>query len=82
MVYFGFRLLFISSSLIKCLVVAFIFSFSIEFSQIYQANWINQIRATILGSLVFGHGFLFEDLLSYTIGIFFAFRLDSSLKSK
>lgn len=82
MVYFGFRFLFTNASLIKCLVLAFTFSFSIEFSQLYQADWINQIRATILGSLILGHGFLFQDLISYTIGIFLSYRLDLFLKLK
>lgn len=69
MVYFGLRLLFPNLSILKSLCIAIVFSFSIELSQLYQANWINEIRSTTLGGLVLGHGFLFEDLISYSIGI-------------
>ena len=44
------------------------FSFSIEFSQLYQANWINAVRHTRIGALVLGFGFLWSDLLCYTAG--------------
>jgi hypothetical protein len=50
-------------------IVSFIFSFLIEFSQLYQAPWINNIRHTGLGGLVLGYGFLWSDLICYTIGI-------------
>jgi hypothetical protein len=33
-------------------------SFAVELSQLYQAPWINEIRATRLGALALGHGFL------------------------
>jgi glycopeptide antibiotics resistance protein len=44
------------------------FSFAIEFSQLYQAGWINAIRHTRIGALVLGFGFLWSDLLCYTAG--------------
>lgn len=40
-----------------------------EFSQLYQAAWINDIRATTMGHLVLGSTFAWADLLAYTIGI-------------
>lgn len=46
-----------------------IFAYFIEVSQLYQAEWINTIRDTRLGALVLGHGFLFSDLICYTIGV-------------
>lgn len=69
MVYFGFRFLNPKLKIIKTLILAIIFSFSIEISQLYQADWINNIRSTTIGGLILGHGFLFEDLISYSIGI-------------
>lgn len=51
------------------LVIALLFCFSIEFSQLYQAQWINTIRATTLGGLVLGFGFKFSDLVAYSIGV-------------
>ncbi|WP_371025153.1 DUF2809 domain-containing protein [Paraclostridium ghonii] len=69
MVYFGFRFLNPKLKIIKTLILSIIFSFSIEISQLYQADWINNIRSTTIGGLILGHGFLFEDLISYSIGI-------------
>lgn len=79
MVYFGFRFLHPNGTLIKSLLLAFIFSYLIEFSQLYQADWINQIRASTLGGLVLGYGFLIQDLVSYAIGILIGFCLDYHL---
>lgn len=80
MVYFGFRFLFPKINIIKSLVIAFLFSFSIEISQLYQAQWINNIRNTIIGGLILGHGFLFEDLISYSIGIILGCVVDKLSK--
>ena len=79
MVYFGFQFLPPTGTLIKSLLLAFIFSYLIEFSQLYQADWINQIRASTLGGLVLGYGFLIQDLVSYAIGILIGFCLDYHL---
>ena len=80
MVYFGFRFLFPKINIIKSLVIAFLFSFSIEISQLYQAQWINNIRNTTIGGLILGHGFLFEDLISYSIGIILGCVVDKLSK--
>lgn len=80
MVYFGFRFLFPKLNITKSLVLAFLFSFSIEISQLYQAQWINNIRNTIIGGLILGHGFLFEDLISYSIGIILGCVVDKLSK--
>ncbi|MDU5022203.1 MAG: DUF2809 domain-containing protein, partial [Clostridiales bacterium] len=69
MIYFGLRFLMSKKNISKAFLVAILFSFSIEISQLYQANWINSIRNTTLGGLILGHGFLYEDLISYSIGI-------------
>ena len=44
-------------------------AFSIEVSELYQADWINRIRHTTLGGLVLGYGFKWSDLVCYTTGI-------------
>ncbi len=79
MVYFGFRFLLPKLSLLKSFNIALIFSFGIEISQLYQDNWINSIRKTTIGGLVLGHGFLWMDLISYTIGIIIAVIIDKAL---
>lgn len=82
MVYFGLKILIPKLKLTKTLILAIIFSFSIEISQLYQADWINNIRSTTLGGLVLGHGFLFEDLISYSLGIVIGCLLDYFLCDK
>lgn len=57
-------------------LIAFVFAYAIEFSQLYQAPWINDIRATRLGGLVLGHGFLWSDLICYSVGIGIGALLD------
>ena len=40
-----------------------------EFSQLYQAPWMDIIRKTTVGHLIFGSTFSWLDILAYTIGI-------------
>jgi len=40
-----------------------------EFSQLYQAPWINAIRATTPGHLFLGSAFSWMDIVSYAIGV-------------
>lgn len=44
-------------------------SFAVEFSQLYQAPWINHLRETLPGKLLLGAGFLRSDLLCYLAGV-------------
>lgn len=76
MVYFGFRFLFLKKRMVTAIFLSFLFSFGIEFSQLYQEDWINQIRETVLGALILGKGYLTVDLLRYTTGIFIASTFD------
>jgi glycopeptide antibiotics resistance protein len=79
MVYFGFRFLFVHGSLFIAILLSFLFSFGIEFSQLYQADWMNQIRGTLLGALILGKGFLTVDLIRYTAGILIAAVFDKMI---
>lgn len=76
MVYFGFRYLFINKGVRWAFVASLLFSFFIEFSQLYQEDWINEVRNTTLGALVLGKGFLMVDLLRYLLGITASFLAD------
>ncbi|WP_339315756.1 DUF2809 domain-containing protein [Paenibacillus sp. FSL R10-2734] len=82
MVYFIFRVLLVNRKLWIALVWSLMFSFGIEFSQLYQAKWINSIRATILGGLILGKGFLWIDLVRYTVGITLSYGLDQYFRAK
>ncbi|MFC3748615.1 DUF2809 domain-containing protein [Paenibacillus sp. GCM10012306] len=82
MVYLGFRMLWTRRQLLFSFWLSLLFSYGIEFSQLYQADWINNIRATVLGGLVLGKGFLWIDLLRYTIGITVVFVLDRAISQR
>ena len=55
---------------------AFAFSLAVELSQLYDADWINAVRATRLGGLVLGYGFLWSDLVCYAAGVALAVAVD------
>ena len=44
-------------------------AYGVEISQLYHAPWIDQLRETVVGGLVFGRGFLWSDLVCYSVGI-------------
>lgn len=73
MVYLGLRFLSPSASMLKAAAISLLFSYCIEISQLYQADWANAIRNTTLGALIFGHGFLWSDML-YCRGSFICRR--------
>lgn len=76
MVYFWVRFFWIKKTLLWAVGISVMFSFGIEFSQLYQSVWINEIRNTTIGSLILGRGFLWIDLLRYVIGILLAYLFD------
>ena len=49
--------------------ISLVLAFLVEISQLYHAPWIDSIRNTTLGGLVLGFGFLWTDLVCYTVGI-------------
>ena len=44
-------------------------AFLVEISQLYHAPWIDAIRQTTVGGLVLGFGFLWSDLVCYSVGV-------------
>ncbi len=81
MVFLGFALLFNRQPTKIIALMTGLFSFGIEFSQLYHAPWIDAVRATRLGGLVLGFGFLWTDLLCYSVGILIGSLIDSQLKA-
>ncbi len=63
--------LFTRKSTFNIAILALAFSYFIEISQLYHASWIDTIRNTTICALVLGHGFLWSDLICYTVGISF-----------
>nr|WP_223285205.1 DUF2809 domain-containing protein [Paenibacillus sp. PL91] len=76
MIYFGVRAVGVQKSLLWAALISLIFCFGIEFSQLYQAQWIRSIRSTFIGALVLGSGFLAVDLARYSAGIILSLLID------
>ncbi len=76
MVFWIFGFLFKYKRSFKIAFYALLFSYAIEISQLYHDPWIDAIRNTRLGGLVLGFGFLWSDLISYTIGIGLGYGLE------
>ena len=55
------------------------FALAIEVGQLYHAPWIDAVRATRLGGLVLGFGFLWSDLACYAAGIGLAVLIDRAV---
>jgi hypothetical protein len=53
----------------KVALIALAFAFFIELTQLYHAPWLDDIRHNRLASLILGYGFLWSDLLCYSVGI-------------
>jgi len=58
-------------------IMALAFSYGIELSQLYHAPWIDALRANKLGGLILGFGFLWSDLICYTVGIGFGYIIET-----
>lgn len=82
MFYFGIRILFIHFNTTKKILVPLLLCYTIEFQQLYKAQWIITIRNTILGHYILGEGFLWSDLFCYTIGVTIACLIDAFVLKK
>jgi hypothetical protein len=76
MMYFIVAAAFARSSLKVKAITALCICFCIELSQLYRAEWINAVRATLEGRLILGSGFLWSDLIAYTTGVALAYYFD------
>lgn len=82
LIYFGFCFLFPIKNRKQILLFSVLFCFSIEISQLLDLNCLNEIRSTTLGRYILGQGFLWTDLLCYTIGTILAYHFDLKLIKK
>ncbi len=83
MCYMGFAFIFRRWAPLKIAGLSFMFCVLIEFSQLYQAPWLNEIRSYRLGALILGNGFLVSDLFCYALGVSVALLLEEkALKQK
>ncbi|QDK68601.1 DUF2809 domain-containing protein [Bacillus halotolerans] len=69
MIFTGCGFLFQTMKTIMTGIISLSFCVIIECSQLYHAEWIDRIRDNSLGGLVLGYGFLWSDIIAYTMGI-------------
>ncbi|KXI94806.1 hypothetical protein ACS47_00540 [Bacillus cereus] len=82
MIFIGFGFLFPKIETKKLAFISLMFCYGIEVSQLYHAEWIDSIRATSLGGLVLGYGFLWNDLVAYIIGVGVGMFCEFMLRNK
>ncbi|WP_316788741.1 DUF2809 domain-containing protein [Pedobacter frigoris] len=82
MIFFILRFLFINVSIRTIVLFSLLICCLVEVSQLYQEEWINNLRQTILGRLILGQGFLWSDLLAYAVGIFVGCLIELGLQKK
>lgn len=82
MLYWMIGFLFPNLSIRKLAFVSLSICFLVEFSQLYQVDWINGIRSNRLGRLVLGRGFLWSDLVAYTVGLISGVGIESYIKKR
>nr|WP_228011980.1 DUF2809 domain-containing protein [Flavobacterium hungaricum] len=78
MIYFLTRIIFPAKKPFFVIVLSLFICYSIEFLQLYQSEWMVNLRKTFFGRYVLGQGFLWSDLAAYTFGITFAFLIEKS----
>ena len=79
MVYLGWSFLRPRSPPWVLAIYAFGTSCLVEISQLYQAPWLNELRATAAGHLVLGSAFSWWDISAYAIGVGLGVALDRLL---
>jgi len=69
MIYFLVRIFVLFKEAYLIAIISLLICYGIEFLQLYQAEWIIELRKTLFGIYVLGQGFLWSDILAYTFGI-------------
>lgn len=82
MVFFGMATVFNRQPAKVIALLTGLFSFGIEMGQLYHAPWIDSLRATRLGGMVLGFGFLWTDLLCYSVGILIGLVIDQQVSGR
>lgn len=82
MIYILTRIFLVNRKPVQIAIISLITCYSIEFFQLYQAEWIIALRKTLFGRYVLGQGFLWTDLAAYTFGVVFAFITEKIILKK
>lgn len=82
MVFCCWRIVLVLRPLKTVALVTLITSYLVEFSQILSFDLLVRLRSTFLGHMLLGQGFLWIDLLAYTIGIIVIYIITVFIEKK
>lgn len=69
LVFFLFTLVWPNKRTAWVFVLSLTFAYAIEVSQLFHPAWLDEIRSHKIFALILGHGFLWTDIVAYTLGI-------------
>lgn len=77
LIYFGLRFLLLKQKKEAIAILGLLLCYFIETMQLNNdVEWLNSIRSTQFGHYVLGEGFLWIDIIAYTLGIIFSYYID------
>jgi hypothetical protein len=82
MVFMVLRVIAPRQSPVRAATIALTISYLCELSQLYHAPWIEAIRSYRLGGLLLGYGFLWSDLVCYTVGVLAGTMIEIALRQQ
>lgn len=80
MVFCLIRLVFIRQKLSCIALASLLVSYAVEFQQMIKWSWLVEFRRTFIGHMLLGQGFLWIDLVAYTIRIVIVFLIFSRVE--
>jgi len=78
-VFLGWMFLWPRKSMGSIAGIALATSCAVEFSQLYQAPWINALRGTAIGHCILGATFSWWDIVAYGAGILVGIAIDMAV---
>lgn len=69
LLFFIFALILRNISTLKVAIATLLCAYAIEISQLFHPAWLDYLRSIKLFALVLGSGFLWSDIIAYTLGI-------------
>ena len=82
MVFCIWRIILHKKTLTTIVIISLISSYLVEFSQLITWKFLVEFRKTFIGHMMLGQGFLWIDLLAYTIGIICIFGIFKFFEKK
>ena len=82
MVYCLLRVIFPMARMLYIALGSLAVSYCVESSQLIRWPWLVEFRSTTIGHLMIGQGFLWSDIVAYTIGIVLFYLLTNYIEKK